>query len=337
MEKKSYSHLSEEWENLKAQKPGIRIKEAADMLQVAEAQLLVTKCGENVKRLNHHPIAILNAISEVDEVMALTRNASVVIETNGKYPTFLLEDHWLVGNNDDFHIIFDTTIITHIFAVTDEFGGQTRNSIQFFDAAGKAIHKIYFDPSVPEEAYTSITHTFLSPNQEKEINCLSYPKATRVEISKEIALQKWESLKNYHRFDNLEFYLGNSLLDIVTRLGEDLARKIPTDASTQLLLGLANKDISISYIVKNMGCTQLFRGPVRNVFVKDDWFNVKDPDFNLHILKTQLDTGYLVHVPLINNHRLALLFFNKQGELALEITSTGENFYSLLKSLGYYF
>jgi putative hemin transport protein len=337
MEKKTYLNLLAEWEKLKTQKPGIRIKEAADILHVAEAELLVTRCGENVKRLNHNPIAILNAISKVDEVMALTRNASVVIETSGKYPTFLLEDHWLIGNNDDFHIIFDTNIITHIFAVTDEFAGQTRNSIQFFDAAGRAIHKIYFDISAPQETYASITHAFLSPNQEKEINCFNYSKTTRVEISKQTALQKWESLKNYHRFDNLEFYLGNALLDIVTHLDEERARKIPAEMLTQFLLGVGNKNISISYIVKNIGCTQLFRGPIRNVFAKDDWFNVKDPEFNLHILKTHLDAGYLVHVPLINNYRLALLFFNKQGELALEITSTGEDFSSLLKSLGYYF
>ncbi|MDW8158133.1 MAG: ChuX/HutX family heme-like substrate-binding protein, partial [Bacteroidia bacterium] len=182
-----------------------------------------------------------------------------------------------------------------------------------------------------------IIESFLSPNQEKEIECVHYAKSHKPEISVETAYQKWQSLKNYHRFDNLEFYLGNSLLEVISKLNEDLARKIPIDILAQLLLGVANKDISISYIVKNTGCTQLFRGPIRNVFVKDDWLNVKDPEFNLHVLKPQLESGYLVHVPLMHNYRLALVFFNKAREIVLEITSTGEEFSNMLKSLGYYF
>ncbi|MCS6903955.1 MAG: ChuX/HutX family heme-like substrate-binding protein [Bacteroidia bacterium] len=336
MEKKTHAHLLEEWEKLKTQRPGIRIKEAADILQVAEVELLVTRCGENVWRLNHNPIAILNAVAEADEVMALTRNATAVIETVGKYPEFTLEDHWLIGNNDDFHIILDSTLVHHIFGVTDSFVGKTLQAIQFFDAAGNAIHKIYFEEA-SQATYKNIIESFLSPNQEKEIECVHYAKSHKPEISEETAYQKWQSLKNYHRFDNLEFYLGNSLLEVVSKLNEDLARKVPTDILAQLLLGIANKDISISYIVKNTGCTQLFRGPIRNVFVKDDWLNVKDPEFNLHILKTQLESGYLVHVPLMHSYRFALVFFNKAGEIALEITSTGEEFSNMLKSLGYYF
>ena len=43
--------IKAKWEQLQEQKPGIRIKDAADLLQLSEAELLATTISDNCLRL----------------------------------------------------------------------------------------------------------------------------------------------------------------------------------------------------------------------------------------------------------------------------------------------
>ena len=77
--------LREKWEALKVEQPHLRIRNAAEMLNVSEAELLATKIGETVIRLQPSFKEILSEVESLGKVMGLTRNEECVHERKGVY------------------------------------------------------------------------------------------------------------------------------------------------------------------------------------------------------------------------------------------------------------
>src|SRR5699024_2102478 len=73
------------WEKLKQKKAGLRTRNAAAELDVAEGELVAARCGDGVVRLNDDFKQQLKALENVGDVMALTRNNHAVHERHGRY------------------------------------------------------------------------------------------------------------------------------------------------------------------------------------------------------------------------------------------------------------
>ena len=86
---------------------------------------------------------LLTGLEAVGEVMALTRNESAVHEKIGVYDKVVTGDHnaMVLGAEIDLRIF--PKIWAHGFAVEKRDGDEIRRSLQFFDAAGEAVHKVH--------------------------------------------------------------------------------------------------------------------------------------------------------------------------------------------------
>ncbi|MCC6187212.1 MAG: hemin-degrading factor, partial [Chitinophagaceae bacterium] len=75
--------LKEQYESLKSANPKLRIRNAAQEMNVSEAQLVAISDGATLLK----PLfqEILKEVIKMGEVMALTRNDSVVHERKGVY------------------------------------------------------------------------------------------------------------------------------------------------------------------------------------------------------------------------------------------------------------
>jgi putative hemin transport protein len=49
--------------------------------------------------------------------------------------------------------------------------------------------------------------------------------------------------------------------------------------------------------VGNPGCIQIHSGPVHNLKRMGPWFNVLDPDFNLHLREDKIVSAWVVYKP----------------------------------------
>ena len=135
--------LAERWASLTADEPKLRIRDAAARLDASEAQLVATRVGAGVVRLTCEPGRMLEAVPEFGHVMALTRNEAVVHEREGTYEDVQIGGHasLVLGLDIDLRCFLRHWVSA--FAVTSESPRGTLHSIQFFDAAGDAVHKIY--------------------------------------------------------------------------------------------------------------------------------------------------------------------------------------------------
>ena len=64
---------------------------------------------------------------------------------------------------------------------------------------------------------------------------------------------------------------------------------------------------------------QIHTGPVKKVADVRGWYNVLDPDFNLHIKDSEITDTWVVRKPTEDGVVTALECFNKEGEQIVQL------------------
>jgi putative hemin transport protein len=66
--------------------------------------------------------------------------------------------------------------------------------------------------------------------------------------------------------------------------------------------------------VGNPGMIQIHTGPVANLKTLGEWFNVMDPDFNLHLHQPGVASAWLVRKPTSDGIVTSIELFDAAGE-----------------------
>lgn len=120
--------------------PKKRTRDAADALGTGEAALVA---AQGATPISANLDLVMPALNTVGPVMALTRNESAVHEKDGIYENYRGGPHASMVINDDIDLRMFQKFWVHGFAQTKETERGTQRSIQFFDAAGDAVHKVF--------------------------------------------------------------------------------------------------------------------------------------------------------------------------------------------------
>lgn len=331
METKTQS-LRERWAELKSKNPRLRIRNAAEELQVSEAELLATQIGEKlptgenaVTRLRPEFQKILGKIESLGKVMALTRNDDVVHERKGIYLNPSL-DHPMVGlfvgEDIDLRIFFHCW--AHAFAVCEPTGEKVRKSIQFFAKDGEAIHKIYLTSASKEEEFDTIVNEFKSEDQSPSITTIPFEnkevELKDEEIDVENFRNEWINLKDTHDFFSmLKKYKVTRTQALRLAPEGNYAVKVSNDSIKKITHAATEKELPIMVFVGNKGMIQIHTGEVKKLMDHEGWFNVLDPDFNLHVKEASIDQSWIVRKPTTDGMVTALECFDKNGTQIIQM------------------
>nr|MBX2853604.1 hypothetical protein [Paracoccaceae bacterium] len=187
----------------------IRQRLAAESLDVPEAALVFAK----TLRGDAKPLLatgapgfgqILVEMPKVGVVMALTRNASCVHEKYGVFEDVTADGPMgmVVGRDIDLRLFFNHW--RHGFLVTEDTASGRRESLQFFDAAGDAVHKIYKTDKTDATAFAGIAKQFSSEVSavcfEPDARKAPPPLRPDAEIDADGLRQTWLGLQHTHDF-----------------------------------------------------------------------------------------------------------------------------------------
>ncbi|MDQ1096539.1 MULTISPECIES: hemin-degrading factor [Chryseobacterium] len=311
--------LKEKWEALKAENPHMRIRNAAAQLGVSEAELLATNIGEGVTVLKPEFQSILTDVEQLGKVMALTRNDECVHERKGIYqnPDFSSPHAQLfVGEDIDLRIF-----LTHwklAFAVVE----GDKKSLQFFGKDGLALHKIYLTKDSFEDAFYTIVGKYKADDQNltfefEEIAAKATEKSDD-EIDVEGFQKAWKELKDTHDFFMMTRKYGVSRTQALRLAPEGFAKKIDNARVVNVLEDASEKNLPIMIFVGNRGIIQIHTGLVKKTLWHQQWFNVMDPDFNLHLDVTKIAEAWIVKKPTEDGEVTAIEVFNKQGDFIVQ-------------------
>ncbi|WP_370898079.1 hemin-degrading factor [Chryseobacterium gossypii] len=311
--------LKEKWEALKAENPHLRIRNAAAQLGVSEAELLITNIGEGVTVLKPEFQNILTEAEQLGKVMALTRNDECVHERKGIYLNGDFSSphaQLFVGEDIDLRIFLNHWKFA--FAVVE----GDKKSLQFFGKDGLALHKIYLTKDSHEQAFDAIVEKYRAEEQNRTFDFEAIaPKAAEKadsEIDVEGFRKAWTELKDTHDFFMMTRKFGVSRTQALRLAPEGFAKKIDNSKVVNVLEDASEKNLPIMVFVGNRGIIQIHTGEVKKTLWHQQWFNVMDPDFNLHLDVTKIEQAWIVKKPTEDGEVTAVEVFNKEGDFIVQ-------------------
>ena len=315
------SQLKERWTILKTSEPLIRARDAADQLGVSEAELVACRCGEGVRRLVCAWGEIIKGFPNLGTVMVLTRNEHAVHEKVGQFDKIsIFKSMGLVlDENIDLRLFLDHWHSG--YAVTEETRSGVRQSLQFFDLDGTAVHKVYLRGSSDREAYERLVVCHLDPNQQpgQAVSELPAPVLNRPdhEIDRSVLRQRWRDLQDVHDFHAMLKELGVGRAQAFRLAGEDFAYRVSIDSFQCGLESAARNETPIMVFTGNRGVIQIHTGPVRKLKALGPWFNVLDDGFNLHLRTDSIAEAWVIRKPTRDGIVTSLEIFDPEaGQIA---------------------
>ncbi|WP_338055536.1 hemin-degrading factor [Shimia biformata] len=299
----------------------LRPRDLADTLGISEAELVAASVGHGGTRISPELDHLMPALNRLGEVMALTRNESCVIEKVGIYDKFHSGEHASMILNNDIDLRMFPKHWVHGYALETPTATGMKRSIQVFDAAGDAVHKVFLRETSVVEEWDAVVEALRLPEQGDTIGVVA--RATveppKVEPEKAEKLRaEWDKLTDTHQFLMMVRRLKLNRLGAYRMAGAPYVRPLATDSVATLLETAAAQAIPIMAFVGNMGCIEIHTGAVETYKVMGPWLNILDPGFNLHLRGDHISEVWQVTKSTKRGDAISVEAFDKDGALIVQ-------------------
>ncbi|MFP7675197.1 hemin-degrading factor [Marivita sp. S0852] len=318
----------EDIQNAQAEWPKLRERDLAAKLGISEFQLACAHVGQGVTRIDAHPDKTMPAAMQLGEVMALTRVDAAVHEKVGIYDAYHPGQHAAMVLTEDIDLRIFPSHWVHALMVEKPSDAGTRRSIQIFDAAGDAIHKVFLRDGSDLNAWDTIARELAIPDQAPlpEIGQRKPVEAAKSAPDKTDILRKeWARLTDTHQFLRLCSKLKMNRLGAYRIAGAPFVRQLATTAVDQMLHKVQASGIEIMLFVGNRGCIQIHTGPIETLKPMGPWQNVMDPRFNLHLRRDKIAEVWAVDKPTQRGPAISVEAFDADGGLILQVFGLGKD------------
>ncbi|MEP9389140.1 ChuX/HutX family heme-like substrate-binding protein [Mesorhizobium sp. KR9-304] len=305
----------------RAENPKMRERDLAAQLGVSEAEFVAAHCGDGVQRIESRVNELLLGLEAVGEVMALTRNESAVHEKIGIYDKVQAGDHaaLVLGADIDLRIFPKTW--AHGFAVEKREGDEIRRSLQFFDEAGEAVHKVHLRPASNLYAYQKLVAALVSPDQSPTVALQGIAEGepdTGETGSAEELRDRWSRMTDVHQFFGMLKKLKLTRHQAVHMIGDDFAWRLADESLAAMFNHAAAGGMPIMCFVGNRGCIQIHSGPVSNIKVMGPWINVLDKTFHLHLRQDRVRELWTVRKPTKDGHVTSIEAYDASQQMIIQ-------------------
>jgi putative hemin transport protein len=306
-----------------------RHRDIATQLDVSEGELIAAhvaahpkRQGLQARRLRAEWPRLIAALEKAGVVMALTRNASCVHEKTGVYRDTSAsgppgrETGLVLGGEIDLRVFYSRW--AHGFAVDETTDKGVQRSLQFFDASGTAVHKVFVTPATDLEAWLALVVGFLSADTAPGLTPMATPGAPTEKPDADIDVaafhQAWASMHDTHEFFGLLRAHGVTRTQALRLAEPRFVREVDAASAQQVLSGAAGTGTPVMVFVGNPGMIQIHTGPVNKVVVMGPWLNVLDRGFNLHLREDHIASAWVVRKPTSDGLVTSLELFDAQGQ-----------------------
>ena len=314
-----------------ARRAGMRAKDAAESLGASEGQAIAAHTGAHAFGLKATPlqgpwVELLQALELCGPVMALTRNESTVHEKTGVYQNISATGHMglALGETIDLRLFFSRW---HAGLALNEPAAQSGNppmqSLQFFDAHGVAVHKVFLRAESDRDAFNDIVNQFSQPDSAEAVQFIPAPLKALPRADQAIdavgLAEGWSKMTDTHQFFGLINKFGVERQQAFRLLEGRFTERAELNCVHRLLDEAAMDATSIMVFVSSGGCIQIHSGPVSRiepmVTPTVRWINVLDAGFNLHLREDMIRNAWIVKKPTEDGVVTSVEVFDGQGEL----------------------
>jgi putative hemin transport protein len=310
--------LKENWFSLQAAEPKLRIRDAAERLGVSELELLLTGLNQTCHLLEPDIQSILKELPKLGEVMALTRIGDFVHEVIAPFGEYK-ERH---GTFMFFRPGQDTRYFIKHWKYAVAVSDDARNSIQFFNSQGEAVHKIHLKPQSNIEAYEKLVRSFKARDQSRPhlVSDIQTKEEDPSSLDPDSIREDWSNIKDVHQGNVIIRKNGNQRQKIYRLLGSEYTHLLDSKSVEGLLSELAKRHMPLMLFIMNCAAVQSFSGTIDKIVEMGPWFNILDKGFNLHMKSSEIGEVWLVGKPSKDGWVTSLDIFDKAGNEVMVIT-----------------
>ncbi|MBU8544957.1 MULTISPECIES: hemin-degrading factor [Roseomonadaceae] len=290
----------------------VRARDAAQRLGTTEAALVACGATGTATPLKNDWGALFAALPRLGRIMALTRNEHAVHERHGAFVDVSAgPGHILVLGPD-----IDLRLFPGQWAHAYALGGE-RPSIQIFDKDGAAAHKIFATKETDRAAWDTLVTEFTAPLAALPPMTPPEPAApvAEVEVDQPQLRADWQALKDTHDFFPMLRKHKANRRQAFRLVGDDHALRLPPSVATATLQAAATGEVPIMIFVGNRSAIQIHTGPVTKLLAIPGWFNVLDPDFNLHLREAGVAEVWRVVKPTVDGDVTSIELLDEAGEV----------------------
>ncbi len=307
---------------LRAENRKTRSRDLAAAHGLTEAALVAAQVGHGTTAIAPHPDRILPHVAGMGEVMALTRNESCVHEKVGVYSDYRPGEIAAMVLDPEIDLRIFPAHWKHAFAVVEETENGPKRSIQIFDAAGDAVHKIFLRETSDLATFERMRTELALPAQADTLDlqprrAVEGPKG---DSSRQQELRAaWARMTDTHQFLKMVKDLGMNRLGANRAVGTPHSVPLARDAVTVALQHASAQKVPVMIFVGNMGCIQIHGGPVDRIVPMGPWINILDPRFDMHLRTDHVAEVWLVEKPTRSGPAISVEAFDADGMLILQI------------------
>lgn len=297
----------------KEQNPGKYARDLAGILGVSEAELTETRVAFDAIRLDVDARTLLTALENVGGTKSITRNEFAVHEQQGEYKNQHLNGHaGLVLNPRALDLRLFLSQWQTIYALTEASPKGPRHSLQFFDAQGNAVHKIYATDETDSQQWSALVETYTAKSP-LLLTITAAEVAAPVEGDIEGLDAEWRDMTDVHQFFQILRRRSLTRQQAFRAVGDDLAYQVDNGALTQTLNTVREDQNEIMIFVSNKGCVQIYTGQIEKVMPHGDWINVFNARFTLHVVETAIAESWVTRKPTKDGFVTSLELFAADG------------------------
>ncbi|MDO5631589.1 MAG: ChuX/HutX family heme-like substrate-binding protein [Paracoccus sp. (in: a-proteobacteria)] len=296
----------------------LRPFDLAAQLGLSEAALIEAELGHDAIRIDVTPGRLIPAVQALGEVMALTRNRSCVIEKLGTYNNFHDGDHAAMVLDPEIDLRIFPRHWVHAYAIEAEGKNGPRRSVQVFDAAGDAVHKVHLRAGSNLAAWDALRRDLALPDQAGLSDFAPRPpvEGPRIDPARADTLRsEWAGMTDTHQFNTLVRRLKMNRLGAYHLVGAPFVRRLDVAANDALFTALQAQGLTAMLFVGNMGCIEIHSGRFENLKPMGPWLNVMDDRFNLHLRADHVAEIWQVEKPTKRGPAISVEAFDEHGAL----------------------
>ncbi len=314
---------------LAARSSGKRAKDAAESLGISEGEAVAAHAGQHGFLLKATPlkgpwVEVLQALELCGPVMALTRNEGVVHEKIGVYQNINATGHMglALGEDIDLRLFFSRWHAGFaVFEPANDPKNPPTQSLQFFDAHGVAVHKVFVRPETDRDAFNDIVSQFTALDTNHRFT--KAPPKPLIKPDAELDAtgfaQAWSEMTDTHQFFGLISKFGAERQQAFRLVEGRFTQRAQPEIVRALLDEAALDGTSIMVFVSSSGCIQIHSGPVKRiepmVTPTARWINVLDAGFNLHLREDMVQNAWIVQKPTEDGVVTSVEAFDANGDL----------------------
>ena len=282
-------------------------REVAARRGLSEGALVEALVGGQAVRLRTDWPLTLHRLGAVGPVIGLTGNRTATIETVAIYRNIATRGPAAQISDLQTDLCLFLSEWRTGFAVTEEGELGPRRSLQFFDARGAAVHKVLVPAGGDTDAFDELVRRQASEDQR--------PAAEGQEAATPTADPGSSPPPGADRDDSLPLIHSIDIAPAHLFTGPLWSRRVAKESLGHVLETAIAAEMPLLVMVGNRGAVHNHAGPLHELKRLDDWLTIRDPEINLHVDESGVESAWVVRKVTPDGVVTSLELYDRGGDI----------------------